>query len=243
MNCKKCGNPLDENDEFCSVCGRARSAGRRAVKRFKSFMLMLVALVLIILSLFAGMEIGRDYKSSLPEAPDFISSIAEALKNIAAFPFEAEITQDKLTETVKKNEEKLLPLENAKLTLTKDCTAVLTGTVPKASLTALMGEDFPSYISVFLPDTISVYIEASFPGEENGGASFKTEIKNVTLAGITLSDQLTDALDVESIATNIVEKLLESAKSPYYEFTGLQIRKSTSSENIVIVLEGTAKLT
>ena len=72
--------------------------------------------------LITGIEIGRSHTESLPQAPDFITMIANAIAELPGIPFDIELTQTQLNEILNKNAEALKPLTGAKLTISKDKT-------------------------------------------------------------------------------------------------------------------------
>lgn len=238
MNCRKCGKPLQDNEIFCSDCGTV--VKKNKTNPLKKILITVLAIVLGLLLFITGIEIGRAHAKSLPEAPDFISIIAEAITELPGIPFDIEISQEKLNEMLNKNAEKLKPLDGAKLTISKDKTLILTGNVEKDKIEELLEGEIPSYLSVFLPKTISLYIEVGFP--ESGENIFEISIKNVTIAGITFSSEFTETLGINKLASRIISQLIESEQSPYYQLSGISVDKSKSSDEIVLIVSGTAKL-
>ncbi len=238
MNCKKCGKPLNENEALCKDCGTAKKTSKFSA--VKKVLFIILTVILCLFTLFIGIELGRSHEESLPEAPDFISMIAEAIKELPGIPFDIEITQEKLNEMLNKNAEKLAPLEGAKLTVSKDKTLILTGNVVKESLEDLIEGQLPPYISIFLPQTISLYIEVGFP--ESGENILDISIKNVTIAGITFSENFTETLGINKLVSRIISQLIESEQSPYYQLSKIYVDKSKSSDEIVLIVSGTAKL-
>ncbi|MBQ7014855.1 MAG: DUF2116 family Zn-ribbon domain-containing protein [Clostridia bacterium] len=240
MNCRKCGKPINEEELFCSECGTAVKKKKGKLNIVKRIILSAMIICLCTIFLFTGIEIGRTHEASLPKAPNFIEIIASTIKNIPGIPFSVELTQEKLNEIISKNEENLKPLSGAKLTITKDKTLILTGNVEKEHIEELVPGEIPSYFSIFLPQTISIYIEVSFPeAQEN---LFDIIIKNVTIAGITFSEEFTETLGINSLASQIISDLIESEQSPYYQLTKISLEKSKTSDEIVLKVSGTAKL-
>lgn len=208
--------------------------------KIKRIFLIIGILILSGFTLFIGMEIGRNHSDSIPEAPDVIKFFASAIKNIPGIPFEIELNQEKLNEIMNKNQEKLLPLTGAKLTISKDKTLILTGNVEKTEISNLLDGELPSYISIFLPQTISLYIEIQFPEEES--ESLQMKIKNVTVSGVTFSEDFTETLGINEMATKLLTETLSSESSPYYKLSGISVRESKKGEETVIVIKGTAKI-
>ena len=238
MNCKKCGKPLENNEIYCADCAvGTKKAKMNPVKRI---IIILIAVAVSLLTFFVGIEIGRVHESSLPEAPDFIAMIADAIKELPGIPFDIEITQEKLNEMLNKNAEKLSPLDGAKLTISKDKTLILTGNVKKDNIEELLEGELPPYISIFLPQTVSLYIEVSFPESEEN--LLEIALKNVTFAGITFDSDFTETLGINKLASRIISQIIESEQSPYYQLSGISIDKSKSSDDIVLIVSGTAKL-
>ncbi|MBE6891243.1 MAG: hypothetical protein E7481_04350 [Ruminococcaceae bacterium] len=238
MNCKKCGKPLENNEIYCADCAvGTKKAKMNPVKRI---IIILIAVAVSLLTFFVGIEIGRVHESSLPEAPDFIAMIADAIKELPGIPFDIEITQEKLNEMLNKNAEKLSPLDGAKLTISKDKTLILTGNVKKDNIEELLEGELPPYISIFLPQTVSLYIEVSFPESEEN--LLEIAIKNVTFAGITFDSDFTETLGINKLASRIISQIIESEQSPYYQLSGISINKSKSSDENVLIVSGTAKL-
>ena len=238
MNCRKCGKHLEDNEIFCSDCGTFVKKAKK--NPFKKILIAVSAIALSLIIFVTGIEIGRAHEASLPEAPDFISMISEAIKELPGIPFDIEITQEKLNEMLNKNAEKLQPLDGAKLTISKDKTLILSGNVEKDKIKEIIEGEIPSYLSIFLPQTISLYIEVGFP--ESGENIFEISIKNVTIAGITFSSEFTETLGINKLASKIISQLIESEQSPYYQLSGISIDKSKSSDDIVLIVKGTAKL-
>ena len=238
MNCKKCGKPLENKEIYCSDCAvGTKKAKMNPVKRI---IIILIAVAVSLLTFFVGIEIGRVHESSLPEALDFIAMIADAIKELPGIPFDIEITQEKLNEMLNKNAEKLSPLDGAKLTISKDKTLILTGNVKKDNIEELLEGELPPYISIFLPQTVSLYIEVGFPESEEN--LLEIAIKNVTFAGITFDSDFTETLGINKLASRIISQIIESEQSPYYQLSGISINKSKSSDDIVLIVSGTAKL-
>lgn len=238
MNCKKCGKPLNENEALCEDCGAAKK--RSKFSAVKKMLIVILTVILCLFTFFVGVEIGRSHEDSLPEAPDFISMIADAIKGLPGIPFDIEITQEKLNEMLNKNAENLQPLDGAKLTISKDKTLILTGNVTKDKIEELIEGQIPPYISIFLPQTISLYIEVGFP--ESGENLLDIAIKNVTVSGITFSEDFTETLGINKLVSRIISQLIESEQSPYYQLSKISIDKSKSSDETVLIISGTAKI-
>lgn len=238
MNCKKCGKPLENNEIYCADCAvGTKKAKMNPVKRI---IIILIAVAVSLLTFFVGIEIGRVHESSLPEAPDFIAMIADAIKELPGIPFDIEITQEKLNEMLNKNAEKLRPLDGAKLTISKDKTLILTGNVKKDNIEELLEGELPPYINIFLPQTVSLYIEVSFPESEEN--LLEIAIKNVTFAGITFDEDFTETLGINKLASRIISQIIESEQSPYYQLSGISIDKSKSSDENVLIISGKVKI-
>lgn len=240
MNCRKCGTPLNEGESFCSECGTAVKKQTKASNKIKRLAICIGITVLCLLLFFTGIEIGRAHAEALPEAPDFIKMIASSIKSIPGIPFDVEINQEKLNEIINKNSEALQPLNGAKLTITKEKTLILTGNVEKEHIEDLLPGEIPSLLSIFLPNTVSIFIEVGFPeAEEN---LLDIAIKNVTVAGITISEEFTETLGINELASQIISDLIESEQSPYFQLKKVSLDKSKTSDEIVLIITGTAKL-
>lgn len=240
MNCRKCGRTLNEGEIYCSECGTAVKNNMKKKNTIKRIFLFILGLLLCTLFLFTGIEIGRAHAESLPKAPNFIELIANTIKSLPGIPFDVEISQEKLNEMINKNEENLKPLSGAKLTITKDKTLILTGNVEKENMEDLFPGEIPSYISIFLPKTISLYIEASFP--ENEENIFNIAIKNVTIAGISFSEDFSETLGINALTSRIISDLIKSEQSPYFQLKKISLDESKRSDEIVLIVTGTAKL-
>ena len=189
---------------------------------------------------FSGIEIGRTHAESLPEAPDLIKMISSAIKSIPGIPFDIELNQERLDGIMNKSSETLKPLNGAKLTITKEKTLILTGNVEKEKFSELIPGEIPSFLNIFLPDTVSIFIEVSFPESEE--QILNISIKNVTVAGITISEEFTETLGINELASQIISDLIESEQSPYYQLKKISLDKSKTSDEIVLIITGTAKI-
>ncbi len=238
MNCRKCGKPLPKFEKKCPECGTPVKKGWSEV--LKRIFSTLAIILLCIVMLITGIEIGRTHTESLPQAPDFITMIANAIAELPGIPFDIELTQTQLNEILNKNAESLKPLTGAKLTISKDKTLILTGNVEKEKLKELLEGELPSYISIFLPKTISLYIEASFPQSTEN--IFEISIKNVSIAGITFSEDFTETLGINKLVSQIISQLIESEQTPYYQLSGISINKSKSSDENVLIISGKVKI-
>ena len=240
MNCRKCGKPLNDGELFCSECGTAVKKKTKASHKIKNIAIGIGITILCLLLFFSGIEIGRTHAESLPEAPDLIKMISSAIKSIPGIPFDIELNQERLDGIMNKSSETLKPLNGAKLTITKEKTLILTGNVEKEKFSELIPGEIPSFLNIFLPDTVSIFIEVSFPESEE--QILNISIKNVTVAGITISEEFTETLGINELASQIISDLIESEQSPYYQLKKISLDKSKTSDEIVLIITGTAKI-
>ena len=226
MTCKNCGAPINEKP-------------KRNI--FKKILATLLIVALCLVALFTGIEIGVNHSKSLPESPDFIKMISTAIASLPGIPFSIELDQEKLNGIILQNEESLAPLSGAKLTISKDQTLILTGNVDKNKIQEIFPTEIPSYIGIFLPETVSLYIETVFPETDDGNIAI--ELKNVTIAGITFSQDFTESLGINSLVSEIITDIIETKQPPYYKISGIRMGKSKNSDENVLIISGKIDLT
>lgn len=232
MICEKCGNTLEENESYCSNCGRkTRSTGKthKGLKRIAAF---IAATALAVVTFCAGTEIGMTYAEQFPHPPKIIKIITSAVEALPDIPFEVELNQEKLNAMVSENEELFEPVDNAKLTLSKTDTLIFTGTVERTEAEALFSGKIPSYLEIFLPETVSLYIELRFSDSDDNP---DIEVTNLTVAGITFSEEFTDSLNTDKTASDILKAFTENTRSPYWAVEKISVGTGKNGETAVKV--------
>ena len=71
---------------------------------------------------------------------------------------------------------------------------------------------------------------------------FEISIKNVSIAGITFSEDFTETLGINKLVSQIISQLIESEQTPYYQLSGISINKSKSSDENVLIISGKVKI-
>ena len=84
MNCRKCGKPLPKFEKKCPECGTPVKKGWSEV--LKKIFSTLAIILLCIVMLITGIEIGRTHTESLPQAPDWQSLPPSPVSPWCLFP-------------------------------------------------------------------------------------------------------------------------------------------------------------